>query len=311
MSDKEHASYNQAFFAAVKFRPSIFYIFNHDLEIKGQNNKYVRSSRSRFSRFLAVFMLHWRHRYERILLLTYDPVLVIFLQFFSGQIIVLEHNTTPEKIPFSKHAVWQRLFFHSITRLSQYPTQHDRLKDLGQDSHYFGSPLEYQGRVGAEEGSGKVFLAMSARVNADQLLNFASLVGDAQVVVKRSALSEEDLQRAGTKLNLVPLSWLDMKEWMPRAIALIVTVSSCIRGSGWFNEGIKHQVPLVITDSGAGAIFERTFPAYPFVEPSEVKTSEQLRESLRKIEQFDGKQYVDEYNASMRKRFEDAIGGVD
>lgn len=311
VSAADHSSFNESFFFALGFSTkSTFYIFSSELICPGQDNVLVRCGGNRFMRALKVLRICWRNRSNSLLLLTYDPLFAPLLQLCCRRLYVFEHNTTPEHAGLSKHAIWQRLFCRNLIRLAQFPNQMDVLGKLGQRCFYFGSPLRKENTKHIA-GKRTVFLAPSWRFQANELLKVTNILGKREVLIKRGSLSVSDLNTLKKELNITPLDWIDLDGNVPRTIAIIVTITSTTRGSGWFNEAIRYGIPLIITNRDVQIIFNKTFPQYPFIDPEKVKSSSELDSQLQEIRNFPHERYVEDYNKELHARFESLRSALD
>lgn len=306
ISAEDHTSFNESLFSALDLKPTHLYIFSEKL--KGPKcPKTVISCEGRYRRTLKVLKLCAKHRNEDIFFLTYDPVLLPLVQLFCNRIFVYEHNTTPEREGFSKHAIWQRLFFHRINRFAQYPSQAYVLSKLKQRCFYLGSPLRKpEKRIVRTEPT--LFLAPSFRLQVNELLKVKAAVQNREIIVKRGSLTAAELELLMNSLNVTPLDWIDLNTYLSKTIAVIVTIASRTRGSGWFNEAIKFGVPIIITSKDVQELFEETFPNYPFIRLDETGTPARLESDLKAVEGFAHEAYIDEYNKEMRERFAKIVG---
>lgn len=302
LSVENHSSFNESLISALGISKMRLYVFSSCLLIEGQDNILMPSDGNRLRRALAVFKICWMNRQDSILLLTFDPLFAPLIKIFCSRIFVYEHNTTPERPGLSKHAVWQRLFCRSLVRLAQFPNQMDVLLKLGQNCFYLGSPLR-RDALGSNGGVRTVFLAPSWRFQTNELLKISDILGKREVVIKRGSLSEAELGALSKELIISPLDWIDLNEILPRTIAIVVTISSTTRGSGWFNEAIRCGIPLIITNPDVQVIFRTTFPGYPFIDPLITRSAVEIESQLRAIRDFPHGEYVDNYNKEFRRRF--------
>lgn len=305
-SSEDHASFNESLLSGLELARTRLYVFSGKLFSSRHDNVLLTCEGNRVTRAWAVFQICWANRSDSILFLTYDPVFVVPLRLFCSRLLVYEHNTTPEGPSLSKHAVWQRLFCRNLIRLAQFPSQMEVLVKLKQRCVYLGSPLKRDASKAAA-GTPESFLAPSWRFQAGELLKIKHILGEREVLIKRGALSDESVLALQRDLLVTPLDWIDLGKVLPRTIAIVVTISSNTRGSGWFNEAIRFGVPLIITNRDVQEIFRKTFPQYPFVDPSEVRSPDELDALLRAIRAFPHDKYVDDYNRGLRGRFADAM----
>lgn len=302
ISAAEHASFNESLFFALGLPRTTFYIFDGGLIHPDHESILERCVGNRFVRALRVFRICWKNRTNTLLLLTYDPLFAPLLHLVCERVVVYEHNTTPERPDLSKHAVWQRIFCHRLVRCAQFPNQMEVLSKLGQKCVYIGSPLGAGGQMRIE-GKKTLFLAPSWRFHADELLKVKDLVGRHEVLIKRGSIPENDLGRLQKELNANALGWIDLDDALPRTIAVIITISSVTRGSGWFNEAIRFGIPLIITNRDVQDIFRKTFPCYPFIDPASLSSADEFEARLQEIRAFPHAEYISKYNNELRDRF--------
>lgn len=305
----DHASFNDSLLSGLELARTRLFVFSDKLFSNRHDNVLLACHEGRIRRAWEVFRICWVYRHHSVFFLTYDPVFVVPLRLFCSRLFVYEHNTTPECPGFSKHAVWQRLFCRNLIRLAQFPSQMEVLVRLKQNCVYVGSPLKREpSRTNSSKST--AFLAPSYRFQPDELLKVKHILGNQEVLIKRGALSGESILSLRTELRVTPLDWIDLAEILPRTIAIVITISSNTRGTGWFNEAIRFGVPLVITNRDVQEIFRKTFPKYPFVDPSKVRSAIEFDALLRSIRAFPHDKYIDDYNRDLRARFIDAISAV-
>jgi hypothetical protein len=302
MSPKNHAEFNKSFFETLQVTNSELCVFEQELILENPKTTYIACSGKRFSRAYKIMKICWKNRSKPIFLMSYDPVLVIFLQLFCKSLFAIEHNTTPEGKLYFKHALWQKLFFWRIMRFAQFPSQYKILKKLGQTCEQLGSPL----RAGArkiDENSAPLYLAPSDRMMPEELYKVKNLIEGDEVIIRRSHFSEGELAEIKANVNIMPQAYVDFDGILPALCAIIIAVPSNVRGSGWFNEAIKYGVPLIITNEGMQRVFEETFPGYPYIDPKNVSTKEELQDSLLKLKIFPNVQYISGSNQKLKDKF--------
>lgn len=305
ISTKEHRSFNESLLSALSVRGSLLVTFAEVMRMRGQHNLVLPGQGGRLARAWKVGSICWAVRKRPILLLSYDPVLFPLLQLFCRRLYVYEHNTTPEGAMYRKHAVWQRLFFRRVIRFAQFPAQHETLKRIGQCSHLLGSPLPPKEDVARPNPV--LYVAPSDRIEPDVLVRLGPLIGRSEIVVRKFRFSADDLEFMAPRINVTPVSYIDTDHYLPLTKAFAIAISSRVRGSGWFNEGIRYGIPLIIIERGAQEIFEKTFPGYPYVAPDRVGSPSDLEVELQKVSEFDRGGYIVEHNARLKRVFEQVV----
>jgi len=115
-------------------------------------------------------------------------------------------------------------------------------------------------------------------------------------VKKNSGDERDEFSLGGIQFKLVER--VDINSSTLKGI--IVTTNSEIRGSGWFNEAIAHNIPIVILDHKSELMFNATFPGYPFYREAELKL---LEEHYLSHDSALNMVYSVQHNEKFRKRF--------
>lgn len=302
ISPKEHSNFNQSFFEAIDVNDADLIVFSPELTLDNQNSMLISCHGGRFARALKVFKLCWKSRLKPIFLLSYDPILIPIIQIFCKNIFVFEHNTTPEGKRYFKHALWQRMFFWRIMRFAQFSSQYKMLKHLHQKCIFLGSPLRKCPEIGARNNP-TIYMAPSDRLTAEELYKVQKLIGADEVIIRKSSFNENDIKAMKQKVNILPVSYIPFEEIIHKLKAIIIAVPSDLRGSGWFSEGIMHDIPIIITDEGMQKLFEETYPDYPYINPNRIHSTEELEEAINIINNFSQGQYIRNHNSKFKNIF--------
>lgn len=302
ISPKEHSNFNQSFFEAIELNDADLMVFSPELIIDNQNSILISCNGGRVSRALKVFKLCWQNRSSPIFLLSYDSVLVPIIQIFCKNIFAYEHNTTPEGKLYFKHALWQKLFYWKIMRFAQFPSQYDVLKYLHQKCVYLGSPLRKSTKVSIRKKP-TVYIAPSIRVTAEELYKVKGLIGNDEVIIRKDSFSDNDLETIKQNVNISPVSYIPFEDIIHNIKAIIIAVPSDLRGSGWFSEGIMHNIPIIITDKGMRRVFEETYPNYPYINPIKIHSPEELEKAINAINSFSPDKYISNHNLKFKNTF--------
>tara|TARA_B100000780_G_C21117209_1_gene452121 strand:+ start:101 stop:1057 length:957 start_codon:yes stop_codon:yes gene_type:complete len=290
-SPSTHRAFNEALVALAPVKPRILYIFSKDLLNPIVRSKFVNGHQGRFVRAFYIAKLIISHRQADILLLTYDPLFLPILNLIPKKLRVVEHNTTPEIRGQSKHVLWQKIFMRNVSRLTQFPGQGRRLSELNLRNRHLGSPLLENDRWGPRELQTGFFIAPNSRSCLGDLAKIGELFGNQPIQIKGGP--QESLN--GSQLNLVYVETFDLENYQ-NIKGIIITISSSIRGSGWFNDAITLGIPLIITDKNAQNVFIETFPTYPYVDPLMTSNSEEFEMSLSRVRKFDHGSYIQAHN---------------
>ena len=273
------------------------YIFSKKLCLENVNNILLKNGGKRFHRFLSVLKIIRKCNGENIFLLTYDPIFIIFLQFFKKNIYVYEHNTTPEDV-HSKKAVWQKIFYVRIIRFTQYPGQLSILKSLNQKSYHIGSPLIYNRRSKFDLKKRDTILIPSFRLSTNEITSILPFLRKERILLKKI----EGVKHSFLKgYNLELRDYIDLKKNISRIFGVLITNKSKIRGTGWFNEAIGYGIPIIITNENARHLFEATFPKYPYIFIKLVTSRKNFFTQISDIGNFSNEVYIKKYNFNFKK----------
>ncbi len=308
ISPKEHASFNRAFFHAIQDQNATLYVFSEQMRNDKVKSIYIAAPEARLARAKQVLKLCWEKRAERVFLMTYDPLMVPIAALICRSLRVFEHNTTPEETPYNKHAIWQSIFTRRIVRLCQFPGQVRRLKGLGQNCHYLGSPLPAHRPIAPKTDGAGHFVLASYRSSAAEIVPLVPFIQGADIVIKRKALEDASFQAVrGVQFRPVDFFEIDQPEAPIRG--LIIAIRSAVRGTGWFNDAICRGIPILITSPETATLFEQTFPDVPYVRIFDCKDQDEFDAQLRACTQFDASAYITAYNRSMKERFRQESAG--
>ena len=307
ISTPSHLNFNKAFFAALGLDHAVCYVFNQKLMINQVQCQYTDDIKSsRFFRMLKVLQLCWRHRKEKIVFVTYDPLFLPIFLIFKLDLFVYEHNTVPEKININKHALWQRFLFCRINRLAQFKGQFDNLKLLKQNVVFVGSAINPSHKKYKTRGQkNKYYIAPSARANLNNIEKIIPYLGNRKKIIVKTAVWKSC--KIKSKF-ITPVDHIDLDGDYINICGVIITTSSRIRGSGWFNDAITFGLPIIIINKEAAILFKENFPEYPFVDASNSKIKKNLSSKLLAIRKFNSKIYIKKHNSNFKKKFFNAVG---
>lgn len=312
ISTPDHASFNHSFFSALRLTNARCYVFSKKLIVSTVDCHVLKSHKGRLGRALGVYKLCWKHRNDRIVFLSYDPVLLPFLFFIKNIFMVFEHNTTPEGGKWSKHAIWQRLFLRRILRMAQFPGQVEILRKLKQQVIFVGSPISpvsLSGKKSFAPGCG-FFIAPSYRASLMEIDKIAPFIQGATIIVKRAVFeSSEAIDRSGVRIE--PVEYIDLDKDDEKIHGVVITVNSRIRGTGWFNDAITRRLPIITTNNDARILFRETFPHYPFVDLSATTDKTTFGSQMAAAKAFDPTKYVEGHNELFRERFRACCKNLD
>ena len=300
ISAPDHRNFNRALFSALGLKNSRCVVFSDNLLIPEVEGELLPGGASRMKRVLEIISLLIKYRKSKVFFITYDMAFLPFVMLFRKDILVWEHNTTPEKHEFFK-GLWQRILYRGIIRLAQFPGQEKRLLDLKQNVNYIGSPICPFGaeNIGnADYQDIPVYIAPSYRANLDDLNYYRSILGDCKIIVKKSP---EIISSVDQSL-VIPLDWIEFTFLGNVVNGILMTVKSEIRGSFWLNEAIANKVPIIICNEFARNLFEDTFPDYPFIDLTHPENFGRRIDLFSKKE-FDIENYIQNHNKAVSERF--------
>ena len=312
ISPPNHKNFNRSFFSALGIEGYDFHVFDVSLILGNQRTELHKGAGTRFFRFIKVLHIIFFSAKKKVFLLTYDPIFLPILTFSGKEIIVFEHNTVPDK-GINKHALFQRFFFpKSVLRVCQYASQVERIRDLGGFSCLLGSPLRFMQRYNRGDwGDDLLLVAPSARERLVAILDFADMLTGSTIIAKKAsdALNASlEPKLSGRNIELVLKNRVEISVNGGAVDAVLITVSSDLRGSGWFNDAIGLGVPIVISCNKTRNLFEAEFPDYPFVFVADVADKSDLVEQLADIKNFDNEAYINAHNNCFRSRYENLMG---
>lgn len=284
----------------------MLYVFDEHLRNEHVSCEVAQPASSRWGRAFQVLGLAWRLRGKTTLFLTYDPLFLPLITFWRSRIAVFEHNTTPENGARSKHGVWQMLFMRRVLRLTQFPAQADVLMRMHQRVAHVGSPLCVR-NLRSTPVRGRYFVAPSYRASLECLRRLENVLQGHTVVVK-SAVAR-DLTQLPSSIKLQPVDRIRLDEDHSEMSALLITVDSRIRGTGWFNDAISYGLPVVTLTPSATELFAETFPGFPFVDCSAGCDKDLFWQRLAECASYDVQAYAVRHRAAFAQAFHHAMSG--
>lgn len=303
ISTPDHANFNRAFFSAIDIKDSICCVFSEKLVIDEVKCRQLKSKNTRISRALSVLRLCWKYRNEHIIFVTYDPIFLPLVIFTKNRFLVFEHNTTPETTRLSKHSVWQQIFFRNVLRMAQFQGQFEVLKELKQSTFFVGSPLLSINleKIYIDRSEG-YYIAPSYRASLKHLNRAAQFIQGNRVVVKKivyDTLGNLNLNR----ITIEPVRHINLESDHQRMLGAIITLDSRVRGTGWFNDAIKYNIPIITANDNATYMFSEHFPNYPFINLNRIHDQSDFDQKIRETLAFNPVEYIRKHNSDFKKRF--------
>jgi hypothetical protein len=306
ISPSNHTTFNKSLFATIGFKNSNYYIFSKDLEISGLNNHLNDQIHTRRQRAINVLRIIFKHRKSKIVLITYDPIYVIFARIFAKRLYLIEHNTTPEKPAFWKHAIWQFIFLRGLNRLALFREQIKTLKKLQQNSIYLGSLIPiYAQSIQKYKSADQYFLLPGYRANLKDLAPFRKLFSKTPLKVKKQSYALDDI----LKIHLPKLQYfdfIDLEKERHNIKAMIISGDMSTRLSGWANEALGYGIPILAANRKVEDSVHNNFPEFPFLRGSLILQGQDLDDMLNETLIFDMKRIIAN-NDQFLKRFLAAI----
>jgi hypothetical protein len=307
VSTPDHRNFNRSFFSALALKSARCLVFSETLIIPEVECLLMVPCNGRVRQALKILRIVWKNRKTPVVLLSYDPLFVPFASMLKKEMLVFEHNTTPRD-GFSKHLVWQKLFFGRIRRMAQFPAQYDRLLRIRNNTTYIGSPvLPPKVLVQAQSmpSSPYLFIAPSYRANISELESYSKLLNGATILAKKTVGATSTEIRSVRDFSIQYMDRIEFCHDGRMVDAAIITVQSRVRGTGWFNESISNRTPIIIISPDTKALFEETFPGYPFISLDRIENPDTLEQLLDQVRCFDSMAYAKSHNAGVRSRFLD------
>jgi hypothetical protein len=307
ISTPDHRNFNRSFFTALQLKSATCLVFSERLIIPEVKCLLMTPVNGRLRHALRILRYIWENRKKPVILLSYDPLFAPFASIFKKDILVFEHNTTPQN-GLSKHLVWQKLFFGRVRRMAQFPAQYARLLKIGNNATYIGSPILPM-KISAQKkrapSTPYMFLAPSYRANILELERYSELLNGAMILTKKSVGVTSTEVHSVSNLAIQYMDRVEFCHDGRMVDAVIITVQSRVRGTGWFNDSISNQTPIVIIDPDTEALFMETFPGYPFISLGGIENPVQFEQLLEQVRRFDSMTYAKSHNALIRARFFD------
>lgn len=304
ISPPDHENFNRAFFNAINVTNGKCFVFCKQLLNSKIPCELAGEKKNRIKGALSVLKLAIRYRRDELFFLTYDPLFFPLILLIKKNVVVYEHNTTPEKAELSRKVLWQKLFFKKITRLAQYPGQQKVLKEMGMNSVYIGSPLSFDRKAESRSQTKKdLYIAPSYRATLDQLEKVIPFIPNSQIIIKSLGYKQVEIKEK-YNVTILPQERILMENNIDNIRAIIITVDSDVRGTGWFNDAIMFGIPLVITNEKAIKLISEVFPGYPFVDISKISSKQHFEECLTAASTFQTSDYVRMNNERFKNRFE-------
>ena len=299
ISPDNHRNFNRAFFTSIKDLDITHIVFSEKLVIPEVKCIFLKSSSSRLGRAIQVLKLLWFYRKSHIILLTYDHLyLPLTLPFFLN-LAVFEHNTTPERNSHLK-AFWHKFLLIKIPRLAQFSGQYKRLKELSLDVHYVGSPIQLIENAEFKTAVSRDYVAPTISNNFSIIADKSKFFQGNNLVVKNNISELGEYTLKGIQFKVVDK--IDIENHPFKGI--IVSTNSEIRGSGWINDAIARNIPVIILDKETEKVFNDTFPGYPFYRENELSRLEDHR--ITQNSQLN-MSYIVSHNEKFKNRFLQAI----
>tara|TARA_B100000787_G_scaffold30935_1_gene20784 strand:- start:10968 stop:11924 length:957 start_codon:yes stop_codon:yes gene_type:complete len=307
ISPINHRTFNRSFFSSIGIEKSDYYIFSRELEIPSLTNYVLSEGHSRTARAIHVLRIIFKNRKRKVVLITYDPIFIIVALLFARRLFVIEHNTTPEKPRFFKHAVWQLIFLRGLTRLALFKEQVTVLEKLKQKCIYLGSPIPvYKSSKQEFIPTEKYYLSPSYRAETKDLGPLANIFAKSPLMVKKAtAISTEDFD--GHAVILRYFNFIDLEKERHNIKAIIISGDMGARISGWVNEGLGYGVPILAANNQVEEAMDNNFPGFPFVRGSLLRQGQNPDEMLDATLVFNYLESVVDNNRSVAKRFNSAI----
>lgn len=305
ISTPDHRNFNSSFFSALKLKSSKCIVFSEKLIVPEIECLFIARCNGRVRRAIKILNLIRTNKRESIVFLTYDSFFLPFISFLKKNLLVFEHNTTPTD-GWSKLRLWQKLFFGRVHRMAQFSAQYDQLLRIRNNTTYIGSPLMPVKDLKCAENKlsePPIFIVPSYRRVISELDRYADLLAGSTILVKRTIGALPSDIQSSRQFAVRYMDRIDFCHDGRKADAVIITIQSRFRGTGWFNDSISNRIPIIITSPDTKVLFMETFTGYPFVSLDRIKTQYELRQLLDQVQCFDSEGYINSHNAHLCARF--------
>ena len=310
MSTPYHKNFNRAFFDSIKPINGNCYVFNSSLLINELNCINIDSSTNRFLRAIKVFHICLKNKDQNLFFLTYDPLFIPLIKLIKGNIIVFEHNTTPDETKSKFYKIFQNLFYKNILRLAQFRGQYDVLKDMNQMVSYVGSPLRKKNNneIAKENvaSNNKYFILPSYRASMSKFNLISNLIAPNLIYVKSNQNNIYN-QEFSKYENVFPIKNIELESDCRNIAGTFINIDSNSRGTGWYNESITHGIPIIICNNKTEQLFKETFPSYPYVKIDKNTTNEIFNKKFESLKDYNNLDYIEKYNIEFKRKYLNSI----
>lgn len=308
ISPLNHRTFNQSFFDSIGVEKASYYVFDERLQIESQATIVSRDSNTRLQRARSVLKLIYKNRKSKIILITYDPIFIVFAKLFIRNLICIEHNTTPEYPRFLKHAIWQFLFLRRIKRLALFKEQVTVLTMLKQNCIYLGSPIPKYGLPDKKKKSidAKYYLSPSYRSDLSEIRRIANIFSRTSLVVKitSSKFIENEI---GDEINVSFRHFIDLDQERDKIKAIIISGATGVRLSGWINEGFGYGIPILAANRKIEAAIHTNFPSFKYIKASQIVEGDNPDELVNWVLQSSNTHAIYKNNEMVSERFKAAL----
>jgi hypothetical protein len=301
-SPSNHHHFNTSLLQVLKSKIEKYYIFNEHLIIKDIDYNLVNGHENRIIRFFSVIKICIDNYEKKIFFLTYDSILIVFLQLFFKSIRVYEHNTTPEHT-YDKHYFYQKIFYRNIIRFAQYKSQVPILKTINDKQYFVGSPIAKM-RMPERTKEKNLIVIPGTRIDPSAILKILPFLEEYDILIKNHSRTDEVNKIYEESINVKITDYIDLTDFINRALAVVITNRSGVRGSGWYSEAISRGIPIIITGMLARSLFIQTYKGYPFLSSEDLFDKKNMMNKLEKVKNFNNCNYIKTHNSRILKRVE-------
>ena len=301
LSPKAHFNFNSAFIARLGDLVSpTYHVFDKSLSLPQVTNVLHDGCGGRIKRAIMVAQLILKYRHDRIVLLTYDPIFIVFFRLIAFRSFVIEHNTTPEQPRFWKHALWQLMFTRGLKRLALSVGQVNVLTKLKQCVMYIGTPLNNGKFVSScHDLSADYFLCPSYRSSRVDLDNISPLIRGSALMIKNGTDLNSELFMSN-EIIVRRVGDIDFESESYNIRAILISSPNSIRLSGWIQEGIERNIPLIACNSFVDSAIAENFPSFSFVRLDDIARFCRNGKKSDCKKRYEEK--IDEHNRLFRER---------
>ncbi len=294
-SPSSHLIFLKCFFESLGLKDQEIIFFNKNLKLNDQNTVYINAN-SRFAKFVKILEICRKNKNKKIIFLSYDSFFMPIINLIIDDYYLFEHNTVPERK--NKHYFFQKVFFKSMKRVCLTPDQKNKLEKISPFAKFIGHPLHFFNKDLYFKGNDLFIPSLRYDVSVVEQLCKRNLNFDFHI---------KDSKKISTKLriqkNLIIHDDIDLEKLSDKVGAMVFAVPYTVRFSGWYNEAIFNNLPIIFLEKNQQINFQKQFNGFPSIH-SDNQISLKKLNSLKKLTSgFSKEIFIKKNNTLFRQRF--------